>query len=119
MDTKKAIHLFQYSEKLKSELIIASKMLTTLTEVNQEEERRGAEKMMISYLNGVISEIRIAQALEMSINFLGAEKKVLEAAGRIRLNQYSEAAYSISEALSHATTSCQRTLQFLIDQGLA
>ena len=117
MDTRKTILVYQYAERIKSELIIASELLAKMLTLRSE-ERTGAEKMMHSYLEALTREIKIAQNIEKSVNFVGAEKKVMEATGRLRLSEYSEMNRCISEALSFITTSCQAAMEALEQEQL-
>ncbi|UCD32998.1 MAG: hypothetical protein JSW04_15035 [Desulfobacterales bacterium] len=117
MDTKKAIIVYQYSERIKSELIIASGLVSTM-ETLDGKELNGAEKLMTSFLDALIGEIRIAQHVEKSMNFIGAEKKIREAKGKMKLNEHTEMNRCISDALSLITTSCQRAMEFLINEHL-
>ena len=117
MDTRKTILVYQYAERIKSELIIASDLVAEMLTLKGE-ERTGAEKMMRSYLEALAREIKIAQNLEKSVNFVGAEKKVMEATGRLRLSEYSELNRCISEALSFITTSCQAAMEALEKEQL-
>jgi hypothetical protein len=112
MDTRKTILVYQYSERIKSELIIASDLLAKMLTLRGG-ERVGAEEMMSSYLEALAREIRIAQNIEKSVNFVGAEKRVMEAMGKLRLSEYSEINRCISEALSLITTSCQAAMEAL------
>lgn len=109
--------IYQYSERIKSELIIASDLLAKMHTLRGE-ERMGAEKMMSSYLEALGREIRIAQNIERSVNFVGAEKKVMEAVGKLKLSEYSEINRCISEALSLITTSCQAAMEALENKQL-
>lgn len=117
MTTRKAILIYMYAERIKSELIIASNLLSTMEglEVN---ERRGAEKMMVSFLKALTGEIRIAQHVERSMNFIGAERKIMEAIGKIRLHERSEINLCISEALSLITTCSAGAMKVLMNQQL-
>lgn len=117
MNTKKAILIYQHSERIKSELIIASKLLAKMVTL-EGEERIGAEKLMTSFLEALVGEIRIAQGIEKSINFLGAQKKIMEAIGRMKLFEHSEINRCISDALSLITTSSQRAMEVLLDKHL-
>jgi len=117
MDRRKTILVYQYSERIKSELIIASDLLAKMLTLRGE-ERIGAEKMMRSYLEALAREIKIAQNIEKSVNFVGAEKKVVEARGKLNLLMYSEISRCISEALSFITTSCQVAMEELEKEQL-
>ena len=117
MDTRKTILVYQYSERVKSELIIASELLARMLTLRGD-ERMGAEKMMSTYLEALAREIKIAQNIEKSVNFVGAEKKVMEAMGRLELSEYSEINRCLSEALSLITTSCQAAMEALEKERL-
>ena len=117
MDTKKAILVYQCSEQIKSELIIASGLMATMAEL-EGDELVGARKVVISFLAALLGEIRMAQNIERSVNFIGAEKKVAEAVGLLTLLEYSRIEKCISEALSFTTTSCQGAVTVLIEHGL-
>jgi hypothetical protein len=89
MNTRKAILIYMYAERIKSELIIASNLLTTMGGL-EDNERMGAEKMMESFLEALTGEIRIAQHVERSMNFIGAERKIMEAIGKVKLHELSK-----------------------------
>ncbi|MFC1830230.1 hypothetical protein ACFL0O_11545 [Thermodesulfobacteriota bacterium] len=117
MDTKTAIHTYQYAERIKSELIIASSLLALLDTL-EGDERIGAEKLMKTFLEALRGEIKIAQNIEKSMNFIGAEKKVSEALEMLRLGKPADINRCISNALSLITTSCQRAMENLINNNL-
>jgi len=117
MDTRKAILVYQYSERIKSELLIASALVSKMVTL-EGKELNGAEILMTSFLESLVGEIRIAQHIEKSMNFIGAEKKIMEAIGKMKLLQYSEINRCISEALSLITTSCQGAMKVLINEHL-
>jgi hypothetical protein len=117
VDTRKPILIFMYSERIKSELIIASEILEKMFALKGE-ERKGAEKLMSSFLEALAGEIRIAQGIEKSINFLGAEKKIKEAIGKITLSEFSEINRCISDSLSYVATSSQKAMEILEEKHL-
>lgn len=117
MDTRKSILVFMYSERIKSELIIASQALARMYSL-KDDELKGAVKLMTAFLQALVGEIRIAQGTEKSINFLGAEKKVMEAIGKMRLSEFSAIDRCISDALSFITTSSQKSMEALEEKNL-
>jgi len=117
MDTRKTIFIYQYSERIKSELIIASELLAKMV-ILKGEEFIGARELMTSYLEALVREIRIAQNIEKSVNFVGAEKKIMEAIGKLKLSEHLEINRCISEALSLITTSCQAAMEALENKQL-
>ena len=117
MNTRKAILTYMYAERIKSELIIASGLLSKMDGL-EGDERLGAEKMMVSFLEALAGEIRIAQHVEISMNFIGAERKIMEAMGKIKLQERSEINQCISEALSLVTTCSSGAMKVLMSQQL-
>jgi len=117
MNTRKAILIYMYAERLKSELIIVSNLLATMDRL-EGNERLGAEKMMVSFLEALAGEIRIAQHVERSMNFIGAERKIMEAIGKIQLHERSKINQCISEALSLITTCSAGAMKVLMNRQL-
>jgi len=117
METREAIFDFQYSEKMKSGLIIGTSLLDQLFSLKNE-ELSGGKKVLVWYLEGLLREIRIAENVLGTGRYAELEKKVMEVIGRIHMSQFQEAQWSFSEAISLATTSCQRAMNFLIEKKL-
>ncbi len=116
-EISKAIICFQYVERVKSELIIAAKLVDRLNELNGD-ELTGAVKMYSFFLEALQGEISIAyNVLEME-DFETASRKVEEAINRVRSNQYEEAIRLISEAISHVASSGQQAMQTLKNNNL-
>jgi len=112
-----AVVCFQYAERIKSELIIATKLLEQL-ETLRDSELEGAKKLMLSFLDALEGEIKIAENVSGQRNFEHAASKVWEATEKIRANDYEEAFRCISEAISATTTSGQSALKTLKDNGV-
>ena len=118
METREAILGFQYSEKMKSGLIIGTTLLDQLASLTKDEEFSGGRKVLVWYLEGLLREVRIAENVLGPGYYSDVERKVMEVIGRIGLSQFQEAQWSFSEAISIATTSCQTTMHFLQEKKL-
>jgi hypothetical protein len=118
MDTRKAIFDFQYSEKMKSGLIIGTNLLGQMLDLKGEGELSGGRKVLIWYLEGLLRELRIAQNVIGLDHYTDLERKMMEIIGRVQMSQFQEALRSFSEAISHATTSCQASMSFLMEKKL-
>jgi len=116
-DVRKAIICFQYVERIKSELIIAAKLLGEIEELKGD-ELAGANKVMSSLLEALLGEVRIAHNVLGLRNFEEASMQVEEAAGNVRSHEYTEAIKHISRAISFITTSGQHAIQTLKEKGL-
>jgi hypothetical protein len=112
-----AVVCFQYAERIKSELIIATKLLEQL-EMLKDSELEGAKKLMLSFLGFLESEIKMARSISGQKSFEEAAAKVWEATERIRVSEYEEAFRCLSEAISATTTSGQSALKSLKDNGV-
>jgi len=117
METREAIFSLQYSEKMKSGLIIGTNLLGQLVSLKNE-ELSGGKKVLVWYLEGLLREIRIAESVLGLDHYLDLERKVMELIGRIHMSQFQEAQGSFSEAISLATTSCQAAMIFLMEKKL-
>lgn len=116
-DIRKAIICFQYVERIKSELIIAVKLLEKLDELKGD-ELAGAEKMMLSFLDALAGEITLAHGVLGLQNFEEARTKILEATGKVWSKDYLGATNDISRAMSSITTSGSRVMQMLKEKNL-
>ena len=117
METKEAILHFQQAEKLKSGLIIGINLLDQLLSL-KEPEFSGGKKVLVWYLEGLLRETRIAETVLGVGDFVDLEQKVMEVTGRIQMSQFEDAQRSFSEAISLATTSCQRSMSLLVQKGV-
>jgi hypothetical protein len=118
VETREAILDFQYSEKMKSGLIIGTTLLDQLTSLKNDEEFSGGRKVLVMFLEGLLREIRIAENVLGRGHYSGLERKVMEVIGRIHMSQFQEAQWSFSEAISLATTSCQTAMNLLLEKKL-
>ncbi len=118
METRKAILDFQYSEKMKSGLIIGTVLLEQVMSLQKKEELLGGQKVLIGYLEALLRELRIAENVLGLAHYEDLERKLMEVIGRIQLSQFQDAFRSFSEAISLATTSCQSSMTLLTGKGL-
>ncbi len=116
LDVRKAIICFQYTERIKSELIIAANLLGEIGELKGD-ELVGAEKLMLSLLRALQGEVRIAHNVLRMQNLEEADDKVAEVAEKVRSREYPEATRRISEAISLITTGGQQATEVLKEKG--
>jgi len=104
-------------ERVKSELIIASKMLDRLTELSGD-ELNGARKLYSFFLEALEGETNIAFNVVGAKEFEVAATKVREATEKADLNQYDDAMRLLSEAISQVASTGQRAMQTLKNHNL-
>jgi hypothetical protein len=73
---------------------------------------------LIWYLEALLRELRIAQNVIRSDHYAELERKLMEIIGRIQLSLFEDVLKSFSEALSLATTSCQNSMNALMERKL-
>ena len=117
MEAREAILNLQYSEKMKSGLIIGIGLLDQLISL-KDEELSGGKKILVGYLEGLLREVRIAGSVVRLGHYDDLERKVMELIGRIEMFQFQEAQRSFSEAISLATTLCQSSMTLLMEKKL-
>lgn len=111
MASKDVIIGYQQAERIKSGLIIASKLLSTL-EGLKGSEKNGAEKLFKAYLASLRNEMRLAFNVTRSDEFLRAEDKIDDVmTGR-------DADTAVSQAISLVTTACANRMNELIAMDL-
>jgi cell division FtsZ-interacting protein ZapD len=117
LDKKDAIFSYQYGEKIKSCLIIATKLLDRMTGMTGE-KILGAQELFKAYLEFLMLEIRIAINTAKVEPLAEAEKKLQEVIKNVEIGEFSQVIKLLSEALSKATTCCQRAMTTLKDEKL-
>ena len=117
MEIKEAILDFQYSEKMKSGLIVGTSLLNQMASLKGD-ELSGGRKVLVWYLEGLLRELQIAGNVMGADRYEGIEQKMMELIGRIEMSQFQETLYAFSEAISLATTACQTSMAFLLEKNL-
>jgi len=116
-ETKKALVLFHYTEKTKSNLIVAISMLEVL-ETLENSEIIGAEKLMVAYFNALIREVNIAANASGEPNFRKVGEKLEETVEQIKQHNYNNAIKLISESISLTTSSGSQAAKVLKNKDL-
>jgi len=115
---KRALTVFNYAEKIKTGLIVASSMLEFLDEISKEAELAGAEKMFTAYINALILEVNIAANASKAEGFGEIAANLQKVIEYVKQRNSVAAQRLISEAISMATTHGSRAAQILKDKNL-
>ncbi len=114
---EKAIIGYQFGERIKSELIIGSKMLETL-ETLESCELAGAKRAMHAFFDALSADTGMALRATGQPEFAMVEEMVREAKRKMDESDYREAHAHFGKAVTHATTACDKTMRILMDKGL-
>ncbi|HUV80303.1 MAG TPA: hypothetical protein VMW40_05710 [Candidatus Bathyarchaeia archaeon] len=114
---KKEIIGYQFAERIKSALIIGSKMLLVL-ETLKENEFEGAKKVMFAFFDALYTETALASNATGMQEFARGGETLKSVKKMIEEGAFSEAHATLGSAVSHATTACDRTMRALMEEGL-
>jgi hypothetical protein len=116
-EIKKAFIVFHYTEKIKSDLIVAAGLLEALNSMG-DEEILGAEGLLVAYFKTLIGEVNIAVNASEVQGFKEVNVKLEDAIQQTKQHNYASAAKLVSEAISIATTKGHSAAQTLREKNL-
>ena len=116
-EIKKAIVVFHYAEKIKSNLILTFSLLDVLDGM-RDEEISGAEKLLAAYFNALIREVNIAANASEVQGFQDVSAKLDEAVEQTKQHNYANAMKLVSEAISITTTNGNKAAETLKEKDL-
>jgi len=116
-EIKKAIVVFHYAEKIKSNLILTFSLLDVLDGM-RDEEISGAEKLLVAYFNALIREVAIAANASEVQGFQDVSAKLDEAVEQTKQHNYANAMKLVSEAISITTTNGNKAAETLKEKDL-
>ncbi|MEM3463540.1 MAG: hypothetical protein QXL91_01605 [Candidatus Bathyarchaeia archaeon] len=116
-EIKKALITFHYAERIKANLILAAKLLESLSDV-RDKEISGAEKLLVAYFRALIGEVNIAAGASGIDGFRNVNVKLEEAIEQLKQHNYLNAERLVSEAVVITTTNGVQAAQLLKDNDL-
>lgn len=116
-EIKKAIIVFHYAEKIKSNLIITANLLEVLKDMKNDDVA-GAEKLLTAYVNALIQEVNIAANASGVEGFQNVNAKLMEIINHIKQHNYANIMALVSEAISLTTTSGNKAAETLKEKNL-
>ena len=117
MEAKQAIISFSQSEKVKSGLIWCSQC-AQLAENLPAEEKRGAVKLLQSLMAMVANEAQLGRQVGGDDVWLEVEKLMNTARVMVDSGVAQEATYHFTQALSQVNRIGQKSMTFLVENGL-
>ncbi|MGD0080031.1 MAG: hypothetical protein ABSB80_05225 [Methanoregula sp.] len=117
MDLPTAVKSYQFGERAKSELIIASQLCLALTGF-AEQERAGGRRILLMMMESIRNEIQFAAKSTGRPEFQKAINSLNEAISLAESNQPEQASQKIAAAISASTTPAQEAWQVLSEHGL-
>jgi len=103
MDKKGVFSAYQYGERAKSELIIASQLITVLSGL-KDAERNGGKKIVLQCLESVRIELQFAFRATDNFEFQKSIDNLNQAISLVESDDYDQSVTRIGAAVSNATT---------------
>lgn len=117
MDIPAAIRNYQFGERAKSGLIVASQLAMALPDF-ADQEKAGGRRMLLMLMESVRSEIQFAANSTGNTSFTKAMNALNEAISLVESNQPQQAVEKLAAAISASTTPAQEAWQVLSSHGL-
>lgn len=108
---------YQLAERIKSGLIIGFKVISAAERL-EGSELAGAKKTIFAYLDALSSETNIALSATGMEEFSQVGEMIAEIKRSVDEGTFNVANAKIGEALSRATTACDKKMRALIGRGL-
>ncbi len=108
---------YQLGERIKAALIIGSKLLLVLESLRGEEQA-GAKKLMLSFLDALDTEVRLAVYATGRREFTVLTEKLELIRRGIVAEEFSAALEAFGSAVTQATTACATTSSAMAERGL-
>jgi hypothetical protein len=112
MDKKLAVSAFQYGERSKSELMIASQLVTVLSGL-KDAERAGGKKVVLQCLESVRMELQFAHRSTSLPDFQRAIDAMNLTISLVESDDFDGAVRQIGASISASTTVAQHAWQEL------
>ncbi len=115
--SREAILLFHFADRLKSELLIASKLLTTLLQLKGQEQE-GGKRLFLDYFRALEGEMGLGIALINDQDMVRVRTVLTGLTGMVDSNMFNEVQEHLTWIISTMTTYAQRAMEFLIKEKL-
>lgn len=90
---------YQYFERVKSNLIHLSRLLSELEKMKGD-EYEGGRKIILSYLDGILNELKMSSSVVSESERVELERKIMECIGHISTKEIDQAFRSLGEAIA-------------------
>ena len=117
MDLSTAVKSYQFGERAKAGLIMASQLCQALTGFSAQ-ERSGGRRMLILTMETIRSDLQFALRSTGQSEFQKATNSLNEAISLLESGQPEQASEKIAAAISASTTSAQEAWQVLSEHEL-
>ena len=116
MNVEDAIIAYNYCERIKSELLILLNLVEEAFNI-EGAAAEGAKKIVLSFFNALVGEVKIAVAAMSGGEFSEVEADLVKCLESFKLGKGEDVRKHIGESLSVVTTICQQATDLLREAG--
>ncbi len=116
-NSREAILLFHFADRLKSELLIASQLLNALIQLKGQEQE-GGKRLFLDYFRALEREMAMGMGLIDEQDMTRVRTVLTGLAGMVDSNLFTDIQGHLTWIISTMTTYAQRAMEFLIKEGV-
>ena len=116
-NSREAILLFHFADRLKSEILIASQLLRTLLQLKGQEQE-GGKRLFLDLFKALEKEMGLGAALLDDQDMVRVRTVFTGLSGMVESNMFTEVQNHLTWIISTMTTYAQRAMEFLLKEGL-
>jgi hypothetical protein len=114
---REAILVFHFADRVKAELLLASRLLQTVTQM-EGMERQGAGRLFVDFLRGLEQEINLAQVQIGDPDMIRVRTVMTGLIGMADANMFADIQSHLTWMISAMATYAQRAMEFLVREKL-
>jgi hypothetical protein len=114
---REAILVFHFADRVKAELLLASRLLQTVTQM-EGQERQGAGRLFVDFLQGLEQEINLAQVQIGDPDMIRVRTVLTGLIGMADANMFADIQSHLTWMISAMATYAQRAMEFLVREKL-
>jgi hypothetical protein len=114
---REAVLAFHFADRVKAELLLASRLLHTVTQM-EGPERQGAGRLFVDFLKGLEQEINLAQAQIGDPDMIRVRTVMTGLIGMAEANMLADIQSHLTWMISAMATYAQRAMEFLVREKL-
>jgi hypothetical protein len=116
-NSREAILLFHFADRLKSELLIASQLLNAVVQLKGQEQE-GGKRLFLDYFRALEREMAMGMALINEQDMTRVRTVLTGLTGMVDANLFNDIQGHLTWIISTMTTYAQRGMEFLVKEGL-
>lgn len=114
---REAVLVFHFADRVKAELLLASRLLTTVMQM-QGLEREGASQLFLDFLKGLEQEINLAQLQIKDPEMVRVRTVMTGLIGMADAKMFADLQSHFTWMISTMATYAQRAMEYLVREKL-